>query len=75
MIFRLNDKKGVYCLEVDLKEANESKNALELFKADMVKFVSMATQVLSEDMIKKGLANIVYDVLFKEINAQELVKY
>lgn len=38
---RENDEKGIHNLELDLKEANESKNALELFKADMTKFVRM----------------------------------
>lgn len=35
------DEKGIHNLEIDLKEANENKNALELFKANMVKFVRM----------------------------------
>ena len=38
---RENDEKGIHNLELDLKEANETKNALELFKADMTKFVRM----------------------------------
>ena len=35
------NEKLVHNLEIDLKEANESKSALEIFKADMVKFVRM----------------------------------
>lgn len=35
------DEKLTHNLEIDLKEANEDKNSLELFKADMVKFVRM----------------------------------
>ena len=35
------DEKLTHNLEIDLKQANEDKNALELFKADMVKFVRM----------------------------------
>ena len=38
---RENDEKGIYNLDIDLKEANEAKNSLELFKADMTKFVRM----------------------------------
>ncbi|MFA9373307.1 MAG: type I restriction endonuclease subunit R [Poseidonibacter sp.] len=35
---------------------------------------SMASQVLSEEKIRKGLANIVYDVIIKGINSQSLMK-
>lgn len=36
-----NDEKGIHNFELDLKEANEEKSALELFKSDMTKFVRM----------------------------------
>lgn len=36
-----NDDKAIHNLEIDLKEANEIKSALEIFKANMVKFVRM----------------------------------
>ncbi|MAD41127.1 MAG: restriction endonuclease subunit R [Arcobacter sp.] len=36
-----NDEKAIHNLEIDLKEANEIKSALEIFKANMVKFVRM----------------------------------
>ncbi len=35
------DEKGVHNLELDLKEANELKNALDVFKKDLISFVRM----------------------------------
>ena len=36
-----NDEKTVHNLKIDLEEANKTKSALEIFKANMVKFVRM----------------------------------
>ena len=36
-----NDEKAIHNLGLDLKEANEKKSELEIFKANMVKFVRM----------------------------------
>lgn len=33
---------------------------------------NMASQILNENRIKIGLANIVYDILYKGINSQSL---
>ena len=38
---KANDDKAIHNLELDLKEANEAKNALDLFKKDLVTFVRM----------------------------------
>jgi len=35
------DEKGVHNLELDLKEANELKNALDIFKKELISFVRM----------------------------------
>jgi len=55
---RDNDEKGIHNLELDLKEANEEKSALELFKSDLTKFVRMyefLSQIVNyedEDLLK-----------------------
>lgn len=36
-----NDEKSIHNLKIDLEEANKAKSALEIFKANMVKFVRM----------------------------------
>jgi len=36
-----NDEKGIHNYELDLKEANEVKNALDIFKKDLITFVRM----------------------------------
>ena len=53
-----NDEKGIHNIELDLKEANEEKSALELFKSDLAKFVRMyefLSQIVDyedEDLLK-----------------------
>lgn len=52
------DDKGVHNLELDLKEANEVKNALDIFKKDLISFVRMyefLSQIVDyadEDLLK-----------------------
>ncbi len=36
-----NDKKAIYNYEISLKEVNETKNSLDIFKKDLVTFVRM----------------------------------
>jgi type I restriction enzyme R subunit len=56
-----NDKKGVHNLELELKEANKEKSALDIFKSDLSKFVRMyefLSQIIDyedEDLLKLNL--------------------
>ena len=41
LVKKENEEKGIHNYELDLKEANEVKNALDIFKKDLITFVRM----------------------------------